>query len=80
MQEPVYVLHCTSYYLPWAYNAPLGGALVRQFHSHILKNRTMLFPTTFISMSEKIGVGLLKQVAIFYFSFAWEMSSPVFLF
>ena len=34
-----------------------------QFHRHILKYGTMLFPTTFISMSEKIGVGLKKQVA-----------------
>ena len=29
----------------------------------------MLFPTTFISASEKIGVGLKKQVAKFYFNF-----------
>ena len=29
----------------------------------------MLFPTTFISTSEKIGVGLEKQAAIFCFSF-----------
>ena len=43
--------------------------IFRQFHRHILKNRTMLFPTTFISTSEKIGVGLEKQEAIFYFSF-----------
>ena len=31
-----------------------------QFHRHSLKNRTMLFPTTFISRSEKIGVGLIE--------------------
>ena len=30
----------------------------------------MLFPTTFIFTSEKIGVGLEKQAAIFYFSFS----------
>ena len=42
--------------------------IFRQFHRHILKNRTMLFPTTFISTSEKIDVGLEKQVAIFFIS------------
>ena len=31
-----------------------------QFHRHTLKNQTMLFPTTLISASEKIGVGLEK--------------------
>ena len=34
--------------------------ILSQFHKHILKTRTMLFPTTFISASEKIGVGLKK--------------------
>ena len=43
--------------------------IFRQFHRHILKNRTMLFPTAFISTSGKIGVGLEKQAAIFYISF-----------
>ena len=33
------------------------------------KNRTILFPKPFISTSEKIGVGLKKQAAIFYFNF-----------
>ena len=42
--------------------------IFNKFHRHILKNRTMLFPTTFISASEKIG--LKKQAAnFFYFSF-----------
>ena len=54
--------------------------IFRQFHRHILKNRTMLFPATFISTLEKIGVGLEKQVAIFLFQFHLEMGSPVFLF
>ena len=38
-----------------------------QFHRYtcILKNRTMLFPTTFISVWEMIDVGLKKQVANF---------------
>ena len=36
-----------------------------QFPRHILKNWTMLFPATFISTSEKIGVGLEKQAATF---------------
>ena len=36
-----------------------------RFHRHCLKNRTMLFPTTFISAPEKIGVGLKKQSANF---------------
>ena len=40
----------------------------------------MLFPTTFIFTSEKIGVGLEKQTAIFLFQFHPEMCSPVFLF
>ena len=40
-----------------------------QFHKHLLKNRTMLFPATFISTSKKIGMGLEKQAAIFYFNF-----------
>ena len=40
-----------------------------KFHRHILKNRTMLFPTTFISVSEKIDVGLKKHAANFYFNF-----------
>ena len=43
--------------------------IFRQFHRHILKNGTMLFPATFISTSEKIGVGLEKQRAIFFFNF-----------
>ena len=51
-----------------------------QFHRHILKNRTMVFPTTFISTSEKVGVGLEKQVAVFLFQFHPVMGSPVFLF
>ena len=37
--------------------------VVSLFHRHILKNRTVLFPTNFISMPEKIGVGLKYQVA-----------------
>ena len=40
-----------------------------QFHRHILKNRTMLFKTPFISVSKRIGVGLKKQAAVFYFNF-----------
>ena len=32
-----------------------------QFHRHILKDQTMLFPTTFISASEKIGVWASKS-------------------
>ena len=40
-----------------------------KFHRHILKNRTMLFPTIFISASEKIGMGLKKQATNFYFIF-----------
>ena len=40
-----------------------------QFHRHILKNQTVLFPTTFISASEKISVGLKKQAANFQFNF-----------
>ena len=43
-----------------------------KFHRYILKTLTMLFPTTFISASEKIGVGLKKQnkqAADFYFNF-----------
>ena len=43
-----------------------------QFHRHILKNWTVLFPTTFISTSEKIGMSLEEQAAIFYFSFTWR--------
>ena len=39
----------------------------------------MLFPASFISTSEKIGVGLEKQAAIFLFQFHTEMDSPVFL-
>ena len=39
-----------------------------KFHGHILKNQTMLF-RTFISASEKTGVGLKKQAANFYFNF-----------
>ena len=38
--------------------------IFRQFQRHILKNRTMLFPATFISTSEKIGVGLGKQASL----------------
>ena len=53
--------------------------IFHQFHRHILKNQTVLFPTTFISTSEKIGVGLKKQVAILYFSFNRRWGSPVFL-
>ena len=53
--------------------------IFHQFHRHILKNQTVLFPTTFISTPEKIGVGLKKQVAIFYFSFNRRWGSPVFL-
>ena len=34
--------------------------MCRQFHRHNLKNQTMLFPATFITTSEKIGVGLEK--------------------
>ena len=36
-----------------------------QFHRHFLKHRTMLFPKIVISESEKIGVGVKKQAAIF---------------
>ena len=55
--------------------------IFRQFHRHILKSRTILFPTTFISTSEKIGVGLEKQLSgYFLFQFHPEMGSPVFLF
>ena len=39
--------------------------IFRQFHIHILKNRTMLFQATFMSTPEKIGVGLEKQAVIF---------------
>ena len=46
--------------------------IFRQFHRHILKNRTVLFPVTFISTSEKTGVGLEKQAANFYFNFTWR--------
>ena len=42
-----------------------------QFHGHILINQTMLFPTTFISAQEKIGVGLEKHALIF------NLMSPV---
>ena len=51
-----------------------------QFHRHILKNRTVLFPTTFISVSEKIGVGLKKQTAYFLIKFHPQKGSPIFLF
>ena len=40
----------------------------------------MVFPTTFIPASEKIGVGLKKQAAIFLFQFHPEKGSPIFLF
>ena len=44
----------------------------------------MLFPATFISRSENIGVSLEKQAAILYlyyvFQFHPEMGSQVFLF
>ena len=39
----------------------------RQFHRHILKNRTMLFTATFISASEKIEVGLKKNKRLILF-------------
>ena len=51
-----------------------------KFHRHILKNLTMLFPKIFISGSEKIGVGLKKQVANFLFQFHTEKGSSLFLF
>ena len=54
--------------------------IFNKFHAHILKNRTMLFPTLFISASEKIGVGLKKQSANFLFQFHPEKGSPIFLF
>ena len=34
----------------------------------------MLFPTTFISASEKTGLGLKKQAANFYFTFIHRMA------
>ena len=37
-----------------------------QFHRHILKNWTTLFSTTFISASDKMGMGLKNQAAIFF--------------
>ena len=42
----------------------------------------MLFSTTFISASEKIGVGLKKQAANFYFNFTRRRVSniPVLIF
>ena len=40
----------------------------------------MLFPATFISTLEKIGVGLEKQAANSYLHFHPEMDSLVFLF
>ena len=43
--------------------------ILSQFQRHILKNRTLLFPKTSISASEKTGVGLKKQEANFYFNF-----------
>ena len=54
--------------------------IFRQFHRHILKNWTMLFPATFISASKEIGVGLEKQAAIFYFNFTrrWEVQYSCF--
>ena len=39
-----------------------------------------VFPATFISTSEKIGVGLEKQAVNFLFQFHLGMNSPVFLF
>ena len=51
----------------WASSPDL--LIFRQFHRHILENQTMLFPTTFISAQEKIGVGLKKQAAKFLFNF-----------
>ena len=48
-------------------------------HRHILKNRTMLFTTNFISASEKIGAGLKKQAANFLFPFHPEKGSQIFL-
>ena len=59
-------------------NSPL--LIFCQFHSYILKNRTMLFPATLIFMSEKIGVGLVKQAANFLFQCHPDMGSPVFRF
>ena len=43
-----------------------------QFLRHSLKNRTKLYPTTSISVSEKIGMVFKKQAANFYFSFTWR--------
>ena len=40
----------------------------------------MLFPTTIISVLEKIGFGLKKQAANFLFQFHPEKGSPIFLF
>ena len=40
----------------------------------------MLFPTNFISASEKIDEGLEKQAANFLFQFHTEKGSPVFQF
>ena len=49
--------------------------IFRQFHRHILKNQTVLFPATSVSTPEKIRVGYF-----FLFQFHPEMGSPVFLF
>ena len=59
-----------------------------QFHRHIWKNPTMLFPTTFISASEKIGVfkkkkkkkKKIKKAANFSFNFTRRWGSSIFLF
>ena len=40
----------------------------------------MLFPTIFISVLEKIGMGLKKQAANFLFQFHPEKGNPIFLF
>ena len=37
-----------------------------QFHTYILKNWTMLFPTNFFSVSEKIGFCWKKHEADFF--------------
>ena len=52
-------------------NSP-DSLIFSKFDRHILKSRTVLFPATFVSTSEKIGVGLKKQAANFYFNFTWR--------
>ena len=48
-----------------------------QFHRHILKNRTMLLPTRFISASEKIGEGKSDIRVLYFFFFFFFFFFPV---